>query len=240
MQGFTLKTAAFDGPLDLLLTLIEERKMLITDVSLAEVADAFLAYIAERNEFPLRDTAQFIVVAATLLLIKSRSLLPVLTLSNDEEGDIRDLERRLKLLQIFRDIARRLERTKTRIYLSEGSPITDPLFVPPPDLSPAALVGALHDVLANAPRRVVRDEVKVEHVVSLDEMIERLTKRIQNAINLTFAEFSKDAIDTREVVVSFLAILELVKRGLARAEQGTHFDEITIEYAGNTGTPSYE
>ena len=76
--GFTVSAGYFEGPLDLLLSLIEELRMLVSDVSLSEVADAFLAYVSSKESLPVGETAHFIVVAATLLLLKSRSLLPIL------------------------------------------------------------------------------------------------------------------------------------------------------------------
>jgi segregation and condensation protein A len=237
---FSVKTPTFEGPLDLLLNLIEDRKMLISDVSLSEVADTFLAYLSNQTEFPLHDTAQFIVVAATLLLIKSRALLPVLTLTDDEEGDIVDLERRLALLKIMRDAAKALAVSRARMYFAEGARVKDPIFVPPPDLATTSLHSAMRDVLNNAPKFVKRDEVVVDAVVSLDEMIDRLTVRVQKAIALTFSQFTEGATNPRDIVVGFLAMLELVKRGFANVNQNEQFDEITIEYAGSSGTPRYD
>lgn len=237
---FSVKTPTFEGPLDLLLSLIEERKMLITDISLSEVADTFLTYVSTKNDFPLRDTAQFLVVAATLLLIKSRALLPVLTLTDDEEGDIKDLERRLQLLKVMRDAAKAMATLRGRMYIGSGVAVTDPIFLPPPDLSPAALHTAVQSVIDAAPRVQAREEIAVDAVVSLDEMIDRLTERVQRAISMTFREFSQGSQNPKEIVIGFLAMLELVKRGFANVSQHQHFDEITIEYAGSTNTPHYE
>ncbi len=239
-MAFSVKAGEFEGPLDLLLALVEERKMLVSDVSLSSVADAFLDFITKSATFPMREAAQFIVVAATLLLIKSRALLPVLSLTDEEEGDIKDLELRLKLLQIMRTAARTLGSIKSRLFIGEGSVIAQPLFVPPPDLSAASLPAAARATLTNKPKKKFIDEVPIETVVSLDEMIERLTARVQKAISMTFRDFSGNASDPREVVVGFLAVLELVKRGFANVTQSAHFDEITIEYAGGAGTPRYE
>ena len=81
---FQIKTEAFEGPLDLLLALIEKRKLFISDISLAEVADDFIEYIKTFDEFPVDMTANFILIASTLLLIKSKSLLPSMTLTSEE------------------------------------------------------------------------------------------------------------------------------------------------------------
>jgi segregation and condensation protein A len=241
MSGsFSIKAGEYEGPLDLLLNLVEDRKMLVSDVSLTDVADSFLQYISTHGAFPVAEAAHFVVVASTLLLLKSRSLLPVLTLSDEEEGGIVDLELRLKLLQIIRVAARALSAGSSRMFFGDGVRVTDPLFVPPPDLSQLSLLAAAKSALAQAPKPVDRDEVAVKSVVSLDEMIERLTDRVQRAITMTFRDFSAHAVDPREVVVGFLAMLEIVKRGFATVTQDTQFAEITIEYAGNTNTPRYD
>lgn len=113
---FSVKTPVFEGPLDLLLSLIEDRKLLISDVSLTKVADDFIGYIQNQVAFPVGTAANFILVSATLLLLKSRALLPVLSLTKDEEGDIKDLEFRLKLYQLFRNVATELGQRKQRMF----------------------------------------------------------------------------------------------------------------------------
>src|SRR3989344_7391616 len=93
---FKIKTEIFEGPLDLLLNLIEKHKVFINDVSLTKVTDDFINYIKSFANLPISHTANFILVASTLLLLKSRSLLPILELSPEEEQSITDLETRLK------------------------------------------------------------------------------------------------------------------------------------------------
>ncbi len=238
--AFSVKTDTFEGPLDLLLTLIEERKMLISDVSLSTVAEGFLAYIESQDSFPVADAAQFLVIASTLLLLKSRALLPVLTLTDEEEEDVHDLEKRLALLKIVRDNAKLIAVLRGRREIADGIEVKDPIFVAPPDMTLAALRAAADSVILGAPKPFVREEVEVAVVVSLDQMIERLTERVQRAIRLSFKDFTNGSTNAHEVVVGFLAMLELVKRGFANVEQTAHFEEITIEYAGGLDVPRYE
>ena len=238
-QGFLAKSGTFEGPLDLLLELVEERKMLISDVSLSAVTDDFIAYISREDAYPAESTAQFLVIAATLLLIKSKALLPVLELSEDEQGDIKDLERRLAILSRVREAAHILS-SRPRAYIAPGITVRSPLFVPAPDLSLDALSAHAHAAIAAFPKSIRRPEVAIAPVMSLDEMIESLTSRIERAIKLSFTDVTRGAQSAKEVVVSFLALLELVRLGKARAEQGTHFDEITIEYAGDLNAPRYD
>src|SRR3990167_342562 len=109
-ERFTLATSAFEGPLEALLNLIEERKLSISGISLSEVTDAYLAYVEKLPELPLGETAQFILVASTLLLIKSRTLLPMLSLSDDERESVEELERRLARYALFRKAAKLLRK----------------------------------------------------------------------------------------------------------------------------------
>ena len=85
VEQFEVKTSAFEGPLDLLLDLVEKRKLLINDISIAEVTDEYMRQVSLMQELSLPNTAQFVALAATLLLIKSKSLLPVLELTQEEE-----------------------------------------------------------------------------------------------------------------------------------------------------------
>ena len=111
-------TAVYEGPLDLLLELIEKRKLLINDISLAQVADDFIVYVNTQPHLPVGEVADFIALAATLLLLKSRSLLPSLTLTDEESHDIKELEYRLALYQLVKEAARSVY--KSGAYLPEG------------------------------------------------------------------------------------------------------------------------
>lgn len=238
---FTVKAGDFEGPLDLLLSLIEERKMLVNDVSLTSVADDFLAYLKSQPRFPMGQAAQFVLIAATLILLKSRSLLPVLSLSKEEEGDVKDLEFRLKIYQVFRGVARKLSTLSSRMFFSSGARIDEPIFSPSPDLSVASITEAAARVLEAAPKTNPVPEVSVESVVSLEEMMDRLSKKIEKAINLSFKDFSGGSnVNRKELVVGFLAMLELVKRGMLAVSQEVSFGDIKMNYQGVVKAPNFE
>src|SRR3954469_6101774 len=110
MAAFTVKTQAFEGPLDLLLDLIEKRKLFVSDIALAKVTDDFIEHVRKFENLPMGESAHFILVASTLLLIKSKSLLPELALTDDEQGDIRDLETRLKIYKRIKDASKHVEK----------------------------------------------------------------------------------------------------------------------------------
>src|SRR3989338_6266919 len=116
-QPYQVKLQAFEGPLDVLLNLIEERKLEITQVSLAEVTGHFIEYV-EREHIPPGIIAEFLAVVARLLLIKTKALLPFLTLSEEEEEELVDLETRLKLLARFREAGKHLRKcTRQKRYV---------------------------------------------------------------------------------------------------------------------------
>jgi segregation and condensation protein A len=241
-NAFTVKVGEIEGPLDLILNLIEEKKMHVAEVSLASIADEFIAFVRAQVAFPAGQAAQFILVAATLLLLKSKALLPIFSLSEDEQGDIKDLERRLALLAVYRTVARRIgSYLGTPLFFGGLRRDTDPVFAPSRDMTADALYAAALAVLARAPEVEKLPETEVEKIVSLEEMMVRLSERIERALTLTFKDFVGTPDDKREVVIGFLAILELVKRGFLNAEQESHFTEIRMNYSGGTAqAPKYE
>lgn len=237
--GFQVKVGLFEGPFDLLLTLIEERKMHVSDVSLGNIADDFVSYVRAQTAFPAGEAASFILTAATLLLLKSKALLPVFSLTDDEEEDVKDLGHRLNLYKVFRDIARVLAGQNGRIYFGGIRRDSEPLFAPGPDMTTDALRASLNDVLAQAPTPEKKQETFVASVISLEEMMLRLGERIEKALSTTFKDFVGTPEDKREIVVGFLAVLELVKRGQLMAEQVGEHGDITLEYAAKPQAPRY-
>lgn len=237
---YSVKTDVFEGPLDLLLSLIEKRKLLINDISLATVADDFIGYIEQHTEFPIGETAHFILIGSTLLLIKSRSLLPSLTLTQEEEASIEDLEHRLALYKRYKELSAHLAARFNRQPLFFKLPTRrEPFFSPDSSMTPDNLKAAVLAVLARIPNKESGLQTTVQKVMSLEEMIEQLHARIQSSIRMSFQEFSSmDSKKKVEVVVGFLALLELIKRGVVNAEQESHFSDILIETEA-VGLPQY-
>ena len=238
---FHVRQAAFEGPLDLLLDLITHAKLAISDISLAAVTDEYLERINAMEEAPMGETAEFIVLAATLLLIKSRSLLPLLSLTGEEERDIKELEYRLALYQIIKEAGKGFAAALSTPYLWEGNPVDpDPLYAPDPKTTKESVRNAARALIEGFPQVLSLPKVAVKKIISLEVMVERLQERVQTAMRLSFKEFS--GLGTRErveVVVSFLALLELVKQGIIRATQERDFGDITLE-SSSVSTPTYE
>lgn len=239
--GFNIQTESYSGPLDLLIDLIERRKFLVNDISIASVTDDYMAYVAQFERNPLREMADFIVLASTLLLLKSKSLLPILDLTDAEEENIESLERRLKLYQIFRNAGKTLSELfgKHRSYEKRFVPDKNPLFITDAYTEIPALTQALSDVISNLPKKVEKPKVQVRTVVSLETMISRLKHRIENQLKLTFKDFTGNTTEKTTIVVGFLAVLEMVKQGGILVSQTGRFHDIAIEREG-TSVPKYQ
>jgi segregation and condensation protein A len=237
---FSIKTQVFEGPLELLIELCEKRKLLINDISLAEVTDEYIRRVSEMQERSLPNTAQFVQLAATLLLIKSKSLLPVLELTKEEEATIDDLEERLRQYQIYRDAGQVLATQfgKNVMYSRRFVAPKNPLFVPDSWCTLLQLHEAMWAVLQNLPKKEVKPKVQVKSTISLEEMMDNLRRRIESQLKTRFSDIRKEATEHKTIIVGFLAILELVKQGNVLVNQLARFDDIEIELE-KEGTPRY-
>lgn len=244
-SNYRLKTEQFEGPLDLLLDLIEKRKLHIGDFSLAQVADDYIAYIRTMDRFPLGDVAHFLVIAATLVLLKSKALLPQLSLSSEEAVSIDDLKRRLMMLEKFRELSIGIRAQifkQTLFFRSEPKEIA--VFAPHPSITLASVLASMENVKNALPKHEYIPKAVVKKVISIEEMMDRLAHRIQQALKTSFREFAGHhgrAMNREErvhVVVSFLAMLELVKQGVLDVIQEHGFGDIHMESL-DLGTPNY-
>lgn len=239
---FTVKTESFEGPLDVLLGLIEKRKLLINEISLASVADDFIAYVNSHREFPISQAAHFVLVASTLLLIKSKSLLPVLEFTEEEQADVEDLKLRLALHQLFKAQAEIVRRDfgKMPLNFPERERPREPVFSPDESMTVDGISEAIRRVIINLPKGSEKlVAATVAKVMSLEEMIDRLSERISSAVRMRFHDFSgMGKAEKVEVIVSFLAMLELVKQGVIKVAQEGHFSDIVMEH-DRVGTPRY-
>ncbi|MDP2650993.1 MAG: segregation/condensation protein A [bacterium] len=254
-MDFTVKTDKFEGPLDLLLELITKRKFFVNDVSLAAVTDDFIQYIedpelqqAEYGAGHLGKMAEFIVVASTLMLIKSRSLLPVLQLTEEEEESIHDLEERLVLYGKTKELSEILRKRFGKKMIFEKMPNKNLpiIFSPDSKTDTENLLVALRQVIDSLPKKEVMTKAVVKKMMNLEEAIEKLAERISRSSRLNFREwtgqeFSASGPLTHEnkvaIIVGFLAMLELVKRGAIRVTQEARGDiEIETE---TVGVPTY-
>ena len=244
-SSYSVKTHVFEGPLDMLLSLIEKRKLFISDISLAQVADDYIAHIRSLQEFPIADSAHFILIASTLVLIKSKSLLPSLSLTLEEQESIDDLEARLREYQKYKALSRHLkERFGIHAeYLRLPSKEKPIVFAPDSQTNVVKIKEVIASIIAAIPKKEFVPKAVVQKVISLEEMIENLTHRITAGMRMSFKDFSghgKEMTQEKkvEVIVSFLAMLELVKQGIISVRQDKDFHDIQMENQ-SVGVPRY-
>ena len=238
---FKVRVGEFEGPLELLLDLIEKRRLHISDVSLSQVADEFIEHTKAMENFPIANSADFILIASTLLLIKSKSLLPNLSLTEEEQVSIEDLENRLALYKKYKELSVGLGKMFGNfLYFARDKKQKYVVFSPTPEITLSSLKGALQNALQNIPQKIeALPKVVVDKIISLEEMIEKLSERITNGLRTSFRDFSGLGREEKvNVIVSFLAMLELVKQGLVRVNQDSHFDDIHME-SEKIGVPQY-
>jgi segregation and condensation protein A len=229
IDGYELRLGEFKGPLEKLLELIEEKELEITRLNIAEVTADFLSYLDKlEREIEHRELADFVVVAARLILIKSHSLLPHLELSNEEEKEIADLEDRLRFYKEFKIVEENLQNLWGQ-YVSYGRPFLNSLspgFYLSQKITPKDLQNSLKE-LAQGLEEIQRlDEEEIE-MVSMEEKIKEMVVRVQGIVKTSFASLSKDK-ERSEIVVMFLALLHLLKDSKIIIEQEEVFAEINI------------
>lgn len=230
---------AFEGPLDLLLRLIEEEELDITRVALARVTDQYLQHIEtlEEHEHQPDTIVDFLVVASQLMVIKSKALIPLLALDDEEEMDAKELEKRLRELKMFRDLGEKLQLTlEDEIILREPQFVYRPAqFVPPPNVSLQDFPNLLAQILHTLPQDEFLEEETLHDVVSTEEKLSLIRRNVKKLQNIRFNELLTNASSKMEVVITFLAMLELLKQRMIAVEQESPFGDITLKYTENHG-----
>lgn len=238
-----VNTEKFSGPLGLLLSLIESEELDITEVALAKIADDYVSYIRAAKDIDPEETADFLVIAAKLLFIKSKALLPYLYAAEAEE-EIDDLEKQLRMYKEFVTASNRIKEiiaSKRWLYLppitgarSRRGQFNLPAFSPPAKLTPAllhdkflALLAGLEDELKKR-RAEHLPEHTLEPKISIDDKISAIRLLLLDKIKINFSRLLEAAGTRTEVIVSFLAVLELAKQRELVFDQTELFSEIHI------------
>ena len=234
MQLYQIQLPAFEGPLDLLLRLIEREELDVTSVALARVTDQYLERLAELEQREARDLADFLVVAAKLVLIKSAALLPKPSEPDAEEEmeDVGyDLVHRLQIYKRFKEVADLLHSREESGLHTYIRLVPSPRRAPEPDLSEVSL----HDLLALAREALELapgppvDDVVSPVTVTMDEQIERIEMELARTRQIVFRTLLSQAASRLEVIVTLLAVLELIKRDRISVRQNDLFGEIVIQ-----------
>ncbi|MDF3067501.1 MAG: Segregation and condensation protein [Polyangiaceae bacterium] len=235
--GYQVVLPTFEGPLDLLLHLIEQHELDIRDIPIAFVAAKYVEYITLMDELNIDIASEYLVMAATLIHIKSKMLLPVQP-SDQDEDDEEGLDPRAELVR------RLLEYQKYKLaaeQLGGGDVLGRDVFVrglPAPAVEgPAPLAGLSLFKLLDAFQGVLsRTKVQVDHQIdferfSITDRINQLVDLLQRFKRCTFEQLFEGASSRGELIVTFLALLEMTRLRMTRLEQAAPLEPITIELA---------
>lgn len=232
-QGFHFKLPVFEGPLDLLLHLIKENKIDIYDIPIVQITQQYLEYLELMKELNLEIAGEFLVMAATLIHIKSKMLLPPDEEAAEEqkEDPRTELVGRLLEYQAFKDASRYLRRREEtwRDIFHKGPPEKgDSDIEPDPALIEASvfdLVSAFRQILARAPEQVI--EITRE-TLTVTDRINFIVERLENEEGIRFQDLFEGSYTRTSLIVTFLALLELIRLGLAKAYQEKEFKTIWV------------
>ncbi|RME45355.1 MAG: hypothetical protein D6791_10975 [Chloroflexi bacterium] len=234
---YQVKLEVFEGPLDLLLSLIRRQELEITAISLAAVTDQYLAYMEQLQEIDPGAVASFLEVAAQLVLIKSRYLLPRPAggrTEEDEEDPAEVLAQRLREYAQFKEAAQALrsrEAQGLRAYVRVAPPPELPRRVDFGDVSLEDLLAAVREALDAQPPAPPVSEVVEPITVTIDERIRAIRQALSSGRPVTFRSLLHDCRSRIEIIVTFLGLLELMKAREVAVRQDALFGDITISLA---------
>jgi len=228
---YQVKIEKFEGPFDLLLQMIEKEEMNITDISLSHIADQFVEHIERMDNLNPVEMADFLVVAAKLLWIKSKALLPSIELEGEDGSD---LAAQLKIYKEYRDASLVIHKmilgkhfTFVRERPSLG--VGDILFNPPTWLTKERLIQVMREILEDLEPIVRLPRGVVKSAISIQEKIQHIRELIQQNIEIKFHAIVSKAKNKVEIIVHFLAVLELLKHRHIIVRQEEMFGEINIK-----------
>ena len=231
-MSYKVKLEVFEGPLDLLLYLIKKEELNIYDIPITRVTGQYLEYLGLMEVLDLDIAGEFLVMAATLMQIKSRMLLPPDPegLETEEADPRAELVKRLLEYKAFKEAADRLrgfEFERSKLFTRTGvEPEADPGDLSVVDVSLFELLNAFTKVLKNLPKDVIHEVVKDEFTVA--EKVHQIFNLLAKQATVRFSDLFKSAKNKSEVITTFLALLELVRLREVRVRQDAHFEDIVI------------
>lgn len=225
MEEFIIKQGRFEGPYTKLLELIESRKLSISEISLASVTDEYIAYTKNIQTDDHGEVSKFILVAATLMLIKAKSLLPQMEYTEEESKQVEDLTKKLALIKELRAAELLIKKSwgVNVLFNKDKEKVKSGIFAPSQNMTRENIFSVAMLTLANMPNFEKLKNIAVEQNIRIEYVIERMVQHIQKTFT-TLKEFAKslggDPAKVKEsLIVSFLALLEIMKQGNIDAEE---------------------
>lgn len=223
---FTLEQ--FEGPLDLLLSLIQEEKLNISELALSKVTEQYLRYLEEARTIHADELADFLLVAARLLLMKARKLIPDMA---PEEADGPSLEEQLRLYRAFvaasKQVTARWMSQNHAVFRLEP-PRRPTSFVAPANLSLAMLTAAMIQLVNRLKPSEPLPKVAIDRGISIREKIAHIRQLLSGTRQVSFHNLLADKGNRTDIIVSFLALLDLMKDNLIQLQQKGAFGDITV------------
>jgi segregation and condensation protein A len=235
----SVKLQQFEGPLDLLLNLIEQQQLDITQIALAQVTEQFLQYIRQLEQIDPMVLADYLSIAAKLLVIKSKAILPSLELEMEEEDPGQDLESKLLLYKQFKEVAKYLKQLDNRRLQSFTRSTTFEervSFFPDPSTTTTELHTAILHILSGLKELDNLPKAKIKEAISIQEKIDHLRTSLSSQVETKLSDLIKSAKNKSEVIITFLALLELIKQKIFVADQETLFSDVVIKKFNNEVT----
>lgn len=232
-RNYTVNTPVYEGPLDLLLQLIERAELDITRLALAQVTDQYLAYLRALQERAADEVSAFLIIAARLIQIKSEALLPrppQRPVGEEDPGEA--LARQLRLYKRFKEVAAGLEQREAaglRTYLRLAPPPRVEGALDLSGLSLQDLVEAARRIFQRVDRRPPLSVVVAAPRVTIRDKISLIAQVLRQVGRTTFRSLLRRRASRVDIVVTFLALLELIKRSLVQVRQEALFADIEIE-----------
>lgn len=227
------KIDKFEGPLGLLIELIEREELDITEISLAKIADQYIDYLRSVKEMKPEEMADFLVVAAKLLLIKSKALLPFL--KGEAEEEIKEFEDQLRMYKEFLEAAKKIQAiigkkkfSFPREFNRQAILANANIFSPPKKLTAQDLANIFSEIIKSVKPLEELEEKSLEKTVNIEDKILAIQQMLINQLKVSFNHVLLSAQNKTEIIVSFLALLELIKQKNIIVAQGDLFGEIEI------------
>jgi len=239
---FNINLERYSGPYYKILELIEDRKLSINEFSLSQITDEYIIFIKNlENQNTTQnkiDLSEFILTASTLMLIKAKSLFPNLNYTEDEKGEIQNLEKRLEFYKIMQNASKNISKNFNQniLYSLAKHDNKETVFVFDSRLNKTFLQSIAIATILKFPKVEKFKQITIHQMLKIEDVIEKLMARINLKSQINFTELPETLAATfksleerkNAFIVSFLAMLELIKNRMIDAEQNDNHSEITI------------
>lgn len=234
-----VRTPQFEGPIATLYEMIESRKLSISQFSLVQITEDFINYVKSFEGLDKEETTHFISIASILILLKSKSLIPELELTETEDRDIQILENQLQAFALLKERVKLLNSIWSKRILLNGEvkyKNESKIFVPSPQMDLRYFHNYIKERLEEIlPKEEAKKEVKVHKTLKIEDALSHVRLIIKRIKNLNFKNLNQEGDERlrernkRNVVILFLAVLELVKIGEIEVVQEENFSDILLQ-----------